>query len=781
MNNIFDDADVNALFQRWAEGYGPVKHSGEVVEQVAEFTQHLESASRVNEKVYKSRVIDTLELLMAADRICSASMWLIAHMTYADKIYLDGRELNPDEFKAHAQGHTGGALNMAPAYTGYLLANCLSGDTRAWLMGQGHCVAAIEAVNALMGNQDFDQAQRYSMSDEGLSNLCHDFYSYALGADGRPAAFIGSHVNAYTAGGISEGGYLGFAELQYVHMPLPGQELVTFLSDGAFEEQRGSDWAPHWWRAEDTGSVMPIMIANGRRIDQRTIMQQRGGAEMFVKHLALNGFDPFIIDGTDPAAYAMAILTMANTLKRRGEAIKKGDDNYPVKLPYAVADVTKGYGLPAAGTNAAHSLPLGSSLADDPESRRAFQAAVNKLHVDPEQLTTDVVRMSNHDLSRRVREKDHFMRKLEVPGIDFPDDGWLATGDNLSPVAEMDRWFADFMAANHHVRFKVGNPDEMNSNRMKKTLAYLKHRVIQPEEGAAESVTGGVITALNEETVVSAVLANKQGVGMVVSYEAFAAKMLGAIRQEVIFARHLIEAAYPVLWVSIPIIVTSHTWENGKNEQSHQDPTFSECCLNELSDVAPVYFPIDANTGIACLKRIFSTSGRIATIVAPKKECAVVCEPQQVEGAIKDGMCVVSEDKNADIQLIAIGSYQLHACIEAAKKMRAEGIACSVIALIEPGRFRQPRDVIEASVCHSDTELARLIQSASARLVVTHTRAEIMTGLLRRLDLGPQRTQFIGYRNQGGTLDADGMRQLNGQDPTAIAEVATRLLGQRCA
>lgn len=42
-------------------------------------------------------------------------------------------------------------------------------------------------------------------------------------------------MNPHTAGGIAEGGYLGFAELQYAHMPLPGETLVAFLSDGAAE------------------------------------------------------------------------------------------------------------------------------------------------------------------------------------------------------------------------------------------------------------------------------------------------------------------------------------------------------------------------------------------------------------------------------------------------------------------------------------------------------------------------------------------------------------------
>lgn len=39
---------------------------------------------------------------------------------------------------------------------------------------------------------------------------------------------LGSHAGPNTAGAVSEGGYLGFAGLQYVHMPLPGESLVAF-------------------------------------------------------------------------------------------------------------------------------------------------------------------------------------------------------------------------------------------------------------------------------------------------------------------------------------------------------------------------------------------------------------------------------------------------------------------------------------------------------------------------------------------------------------------------
>jgi phosphoketolase len=93
------------------------------------------------------------------------------------------------------------------------------------------------------------------------------------------SAPLGSHVKPHTAGGISEGGYLGFAELQYAYLPLPGEKLVAFLSGGAAEELRGSDWMPRWWRAEDCGVALPMMIANGRRIEPRTELATPAGLD----------------------------------------------------------------------------------------------------------------------------------------------------------------------------------------------------------------------------------------------------------------------------------------------------------------------------------------------------------------------------------------------------------------------------------------------------------------------------------------------------------------------
>src|SRR5687767_3994910 len=326
---------------------------------------------------------DVWGVLYAADRVASAGMWLVVHETYARSVYLDGRALKRDDFKPAPEGHTGGSLNMVPAYTGYMAANALAGITRGWLMGQGHCVSAIDSVNLLLGNMTEAHAARYDLSDAGLTRYVRDFYAYRIGNHGRQESPLGSHVNVHTAGGTMEGGYLGFAELQYVHMPLPGERLIAFLSDGAFEEQRGSDWAPRWWRAEDSGLVCPILIANGRRIDQRSAIYQNGGMDWLRAHLQLNGFDPIAIDGRDPAAFAWAIIEMEDRLTAWAQAVAGGDAHYPVQLPYAIAEAPKGFGFPGQATNDAHNLPLGANPYEDEDARRRFNAGAHALHVPP--------------------------------------------------------------------------------------------------------------------------------------------------------------------------------------------------------------------------------------------------------------------------------------------------------------------------------------------------------------------------------------------------------------
>lgn len=748
--------ETSDAFSHWAKGYGVIQHTPLTQIRIHRLAHQLNANGLIPEADHAYR------MLSAADRIASAAMWLVVHMTYARNVYLDGRDLRQQDFKDDPEGHTGGSLNMVPAYVGYLVANSLSGITRSWLMGQGHCVSAIDAVNLLVDNMSPAHAERYDISDTGLSRFVRDFYSYGVRPDGKPESPLGSHVNAHTAGGLMEGGYLGFAELQYAHMPLPGEHLVTFLSDGAFEEQRGGDWTPRWWRAKDCGLIAPFMIMNGRRIDQRSSMEMKGGVDWLSKHLRLNGFVPLYIDGRDPSDFAWGIVEMETRLKQAAADTRSDDSASLVSIYYGIAETVKGYGFPGAGTNRAHNLPLQGNPAQNAAARDEFNAGSTRLWVDDSELFGAVRILNQHITQHRPKERDHSLANRQLTAPDLPEPPWQEPqpGRTISAMRGIDAHFCSIVEANPRLRVRVGNPDEMRSNCLDKTLDMLKHRVMHPEPGVAEATHGAVITALNEEAVVSAALANKGGINLVASYEAFAVKMLGAIRQELIFARQSREAGRQPGWISVPVIATSHTWENGKNEQSHQDPTFCEALLGEMSDVSRVQFPADWNSAIAALRAAYSTHGQIWTLVIPKRPLPVFFTRQQAEQLAERGAVRLRGTGREEerLQLVATGGYQLVEVLKASERLAHAGIEHAVIYMQEPGRFRMPRDAREAESMGKPELIEELFpNTVSARVFVTHTRPGAMIGTVWPLLINPVQSPVLGYLNQGGTLDENGM------------------------
>ena len=761
-------AESQPDFARWRAGYGPFEHALETQAAVFRLAHQLVQAK------LQPEVASVYRLLQAIDRIGSAGLWLVVHMTYARRVRLDGAALLAEDFKPSPEGHTGGSLNMVPAYAGYLGLNALTGSTRAWMMGQGHCVAAIEALNVLTDNLSPEQTLAYGNGEAGINRLLEDFYGYAQAADGSPSAPLGSHVNAHTGGGVAEGGYLGFAELQYAHMPLPGETLVAFLSDGAAEEQRGSDWIPRWWRAEDCGVALPIMIANGRRIEQRTQLGTHEGLEGFSQHLSRCGFDPITFDGRDPAAFVCILWEMEQRLARRIEEKARGLLRYPLPIPYGIAETVKGFGFYGAGSNAAHNLPLPGNPHLDEHSRELFNNHTAPLFVPWNELGTarGVLAESRHG---RPAERDNVLALRRpaaplMPALNYHSDA-------CSPMSAVDDFFVELTRANPSLRPRVGNPDELASNRLGGVLKALKHRAIDPES-EFEAVDGKIITALNEEAVVSACLGNQGGLNLVASYEAFCVKMLGAVRQSLIFSRQQKEVGRPAGWLGWPIIATSHTWENGKNQQSHQDTTFCEALLGEMSDMARVLFPADHNSALALLPSIYQARGTLACLVMPKRERPAVFNQVQAEQLARDGAIVVNEQLGSDpILLIANGSYQLTEMQRAAARLSEAGVAYRLIYLQEPGRFRAPRDRWEIDALAADGVAERLFpEQMEMRVLLTHMRPEVARGHLWPILPDVRRNSVLGYRNRGGTLDEPGMQFANRASWANVLAACARLL-----
>ncbi|PTS83690.1 xylulose 5-phosphate 3-epimerase [Pseudomonas sp. HMWF032] len=766
-SELAEHARMQPDFAAWQRGYGPLQHSPQTCAAVYRLAHQLVQAGQ------QADLATVYRHFHALDRLTAAGLWLVVHMTYALRVRLDGEELAAGDFKITPEGHTGGALNMVPAYAGYLALNNLTGETRGWLMGQGHCVAAIEALNLLTANQHPEQAARYPCDEAGMSQLVADFYSYVQNSAGQVSAPLGSHVNPHTAGGIAEGGYLGFAELQYAHLPLPGEKLVAFLSDGAAEEQRGSDWMPRWWRAEDCGVALPVMIANGRRIEQRTELATPAGLDNFRERLRHCGFAPLSFDGRDPAAFVCALWDMEQRLGRRVQELHDGVLNYPLPMPYGIAETVKGFGFYGAGSNAAHNLPLPASPHCDAVARALFNQHAAQLWVAPHELRAACALFAAR--GTRALERDSPLAQRHPPLPHLPILHYQEHA--CSPMLALDRFFVDLVQANPHLRPRVGNPDELASNRLGGVLNALKHRVTAPES-ALEAVDGAIITALNEEAVVSACLANQGGLNLVASYEAFCVKMLGAVRQRIIFARQQKEVGRPAGWLGWPLVATSHTWENGKNQQSHQDTTFCEALLGEMGDMLRVLLPADHNSVLALLPGIYQARGQLACLVIAKREQPCVFSPAQAEQLARDGALVLAEHAGEQpLLLIASGSYQLTAMQRAAVRLSTAGYPWRLIYVQEPGRFRAPRDAWEEASVATAAQVEQLFPGTCVRRVLlTHMRPEVARGHLWPILGDARNSRVLGYRNRGGTLDEAGMLFANQASWAHVLQAASALL-----
>ncbi len=760
-------ASATSPEKTWKHGYGVIKHSPLTQTRIHSMIGYLKENNLL------APGIDPYEVLTAADLIASAGMWLVVHSTYARSVYLDGRRLEKEDFKKEPEGHTGGSLNVSPGYVGYLALNALMGKTRAWTMEQGHTVAAIDSINLLLGNMKPQHAARYNISDSGLTKFVQDFYSFKLNEQGHQDSPRGSHVNHYTGGGFLEGGYLGFASVQYVHIPLPHERLVVFLSDGAFEEQKGGDWAARFWRAEDSGLVMPIMILNGRRIDQRSTVNQEGGAEWLARYMKLHHFDPIIFDGRDPAAFMWAIFEMEHRLKGYIKAIES-PRQYPVPLPYGIAVAPKGAGFYGEGTNEAHNLPLVNNPYVDELTRERFNHHAKKLWVPEKSLMKAIAVLNNHEKSSRIREKDHPIANRNVkldhivePTIrPVPQNRLdLKSTSSGSPMQAIDKGFLKIVSANPQLRARVGNPDEMRSNKMEETLEALKFRAESPEGGNTESISGKVITVLNEEAIAGATFGNKGGINIIVTYEAFGAKIFGEARQEVIFSQHFKESNQGPHWLSVPILLASHAWENGKNEQSHQDPSMAEAMFGEMADISRVLFPSDFNSSSIVINEVYKTHGQVWTIVCSKRNTPDLFTAEEALQLYQDGGLRVEwaeyEPQHAKLAMFAAGAYQFKEILRASERLRREKIPHVITYLLEPGKFRNPRSASEAKFVSSDAVKSKLLPPSVEHIqLAVHTRPEIIAGALTQWT-GKRSVSQFGFFNHGGTLDADGLLFIN--------------------
>ena len=261
---------------------------------------------------------------------------------------------------------------------------------------------------------------------------------------------------------------------------------------------------------------------------------------------------------------------MEQRLERRVQEKNNGILSYPLPIPYGIAESTKGFGFYGDDENKAHNLPLPGNPHFDEHSRELFNEHVKPLYVSPDEMREALALLNTHEEQNRPLERDNPVANRHpetpvLPELHYRDD-------TCSTMAAIDRFFVDLVAANPDLRPRVGNPDELASNRLSGILKTLRHRVAEPEN-ATEDVKGEIITVLNEEAVVSAChnLRFKPGVlRSVLKNARRGASELNLCRQQRNWS--------PGRLAGLAVSCYLHTWENGKNQQSTKTPPSVRPC-----------------------------------------------------------------------------------------------------------------------------------------------------------------------------------------------------------
>ena len=149
-------------------------------------------------------------------------------------------------------------------------------------------------------------------------------------------------------------------------------------------------------------------------------------------------------------------------------------------------------------------------------------------------------------------------------------------------------------------------------------------------------------------------------------------------------------------------------------------------------------------------------SGSIANLFTPDE-----AETLLQQGAMQPEWASYQPEE-AQVILTAIGAYQLEEVIKASARLTVKDIPHSVIYMLEPGRFRFPRDAGELAHAASGELCKQLYpDNVPARIFVSHTRPEPILGTLQPLCTGHSHTVALGFINEGGTLNRYGMLFIN--------------------
>jgi xylulose-5-phosphate/fructose-6-phosphate phosphoketolase len=237
------------------------------------------------------------------------------------------RPLTLDDVKPRLLGHWGTTPGLNFLYVHWNRLIRERGLSMLYVIGPGHGGPGLVANTYLEGSYS-EIYPHIEQNKDGLKRLFRQF-SWPYG--------IPSHVAPETPGSIHEGGELGYSLVHAYGAAFDNPDLIVACVVGDGEAETGplaTSWHSNKFLNPATdGAVLPILHLNGYKIANPTILARIPHAEL-EDLMRGYGYEPFTLEGDDPAVMHQQAAALFDTMLDRIAAIQKAArENGETKRP----------------------------------------------------------------------------------------------------------------------------------------------------------------------------------------------------------------------------------------------------------------------------------------------------------------------------------------------------------------------------------------------------------------------------------------------------------------
>jgi len=572
--------------------------------------------------------------------------WRAANYLSVGQIYLKDnplleRPLSLDDIKPRLLGHWGTTPGLNFLYVHWNRVIRERGLNMMYIIGPGHGGPALVANTYLEGSYT-EIYPHIEQNKDGLKRLFRQF-SWPYG--------VPSHVAPETPGSIHEGGELGYSLLHAYGAAFDNPSLIVACVVGDGEAETGAlaaSWHGNKFLNPATdGAVLPILHLNGYKIANPTVLARIPPTEL-EELMRGYGYEPFTIEGSDPAPMHQEAAAVFDTMldriaeiqKSAREAAERGEAVERPAWPMLIMRTPKGWtgpkfvdGKPVEGTWRAHQVPL-SELREKPEHLRQLEEWMRSY--EPEELfdAKGAFKQELADIAPKGRQRMgmnvHANGGLLLEPLRVPDfrQFEVKVEERGRIMAESTRILGHLlhavMEANKSEKnFRVFGPDETASNRIAEVIkgtgkTWLAETLPVDED---LSQTGRVMEVLSEHLcqgwLEGYLLTGRHG--FFSCYEAFIHIVDSMVNQHAKWLKTTREIPWRKPIASLNYLLSSLVWRQDHNGFSHQDPGFIDHLMNKKADIVRVYLPPDANTLLSVADHCLRSRHYINLIVAGKQ------------------------------------------------------------------------------------------------------------------------------------------------------------------